>query len=258
MQNKYVGDIGDFGKSCLLRTLQGGDLQLAIVWYLNVNDEQNSDGNLTKYPLNENLKFTDPLQQELRGKLQTLINNGERTVQAVRKSEIFPQNTVFQNTVFIEEPVPSKDCVLKLREEKRDEWCRRSSEQVEKSDSDLVFLDPDNGLACTTTSNRRITGAKYVFPDELEAFCQHGKSVILYQRPHLSAKHEDQINDHLREVKTITGRECYCTRFRRQQARFYFIFPANTGANKMLRSRLDKFLDGSWGSDSWFDTTLYE
>ena len=34
MQNRYVGDIGDFGKYGLLRALAGDPLRLGVVWYL--------------------------------------------------------------------------------------------------------------------------------------------------------------------------------------------------------------------------------
>lgn len=38
MQDRYVGDIGDFGKYGLLRALCAHDLSLGVVWYL-VPDE---------------------------------------------------------------------------------------------------------------------------------------------------------------------------------------------------------------------------
>ena len=49
MQNKYAGDIGDFGKFGLLRyLLKGTDLSLAVNWYL-FPDENNNDGKHTHY-----------------------------------------------------------------------------------------------------------------------------------------------------------------------------------------------------------------
>ena len=44
MQNRYVGDIGDFGKYHLLQELSMPDLKLGIVWYLIPNENHNSDG----------------------------------------------------------------------------------------------------------------------------------------------------------------------------------------------------------------------
>lgn len=49
MQNRYVGDIGDFGKYGLLKALAGHGLRLGVHWCLNTDDEDSSDGNLTDY-----------------------------------------------------------------------------------------------------------------------------------------------------------------------------------------------------------------
>jgi hypothetical protein len=35
MQDRYTGDIGDFGKCSLLRNLTRDDLRLGVIWYLN-------------------------------------------------------------------------------------------------------------------------------------------------------------------------------------------------------------------------------
>lgn len=34
MQNRYTGDIGDFGKLCLIRVLQLAGLSISVNWYL--------------------------------------------------------------------------------------------------------------------------------------------------------------------------------------------------------------------------------
>src|SRR5829696_4979011 len=48
MQDRYVGDVGDFGKYGLLRTL-GAGLSLGVVWYLVPNESHNADGKHTSY-----------------------------------------------------------------------------------------------------------------------------------------------------------------------------------------------------------------
>lgn len=51
MQNRYAGDVGDFGKYGLLRCLCGEPplLSLGVVWYL-VSDEQcDQDAKHTRY-----------------------------------------------------------------------------------------------------------------------------------------------------------------------------------------------------------------
>lgn len=43
MQNRYVGDVGDFGKYTLLNALASSGLRLGVVWYLNEFEEGNSE-----------------------------------------------------------------------------------------------------------------------------------------------------------------------------------------------------------------------
>ena len=52
MQDRYAGDVGDFGKFGLLRTLcelNAPQLKLGIVWYLVPEESHNEDGKHTKY-----------------------------------------------------------------------------------------------------------------------------------------------------------------------------------------------------------------
>ena len=56
MQDRFVGDIGDFGKYGLLRALTGiypeakPSLSLGVVWYLNVKEpDSRGDGQRLRY-----------------------------------------------------------------------------------------------------------------------------------------------------------------------------------------------------------------
>ena len=56
MQDRYVGDIGDFGKYGLLRAISGmhdpvrnQHLQLGIAWYLFPDESHTADGKFTGY-----------------------------------------------------------------------------------------------------------------------------------------------------------------------------------------------------------------
>ena len=53
MQNRYVADLGDFGKYGLLKYLCRG-LRLGIIWYLVSNESHNSDGRHIRYRLFDN------------------------------------------------------------------------------------------------------------------------------------------------------------------------------------------------------------
>jgi hypothetical protein len=55
MQNRYVGDVGDFGKYGLLKSLctanrtNSSNLTLGVIWYLVPDESHNDDGMRTKY-----------------------------------------------------------------------------------------------------------------------------------------------------------------------------------------------------------------
>jgi hypothetical protein len=52
MQNRYVGDVGDFAKYALLRSISNGTpraLRLAVIWYLYPDEIHNSDGRHVSY-----------------------------------------------------------------------------------------------------------------------------------------------------------------------------------------------------------------
>ena len=82
MQNKYVGDIGDFGKYALLKALclsANGDrdreLSLGVAWYLVPDDDRKGDGSLTEYA---SLEICDPVlfrQMEVLFVSQSLENS---------------------------------------------------------------------------------------------------------------------------------------------------------------------------------------
>lgn len=43
MQDRYTGDIGDFGKLGLLRVLQEQNLLIGVNWYLTPDETHNED-----------------------------------------------------------------------------------------------------------------------------------------------------------------------------------------------------------------------
>ena len=61
MQDRYFGDVGDFGKYGLLRVLSGfwaePRLKLGVVWYLFPNETHNADGGLISYLQRKDLFF---------------------------------------------------------------------------------------------------------------------------------------------------------------------------------------------------------
>src|SRR5262249_40298387 len=96
MQNRYVGDVGDFGKYALLRRLGGigneRPLRLGVVWCLYPDENHNSDGRHVSYL--ESLEFTQ-LDAELASLLRKAVKSGRRSISVIRASGTLPSGTVF-------------------------------------------------------------------------------------------------------------------------------------------------------------------
>ena len=121
MQNRYVGDIGDFAKYSLLNALSGDDLRLGVVWYLNTEEEQNGDGLFVEY------SHLSECDEPLYRKLQTLLANGQRLIAAVENSALLPSGTRF-----FSEPISGG--IERLH------WVRSAADAV--AGSDIVFFNP--------------------------------------------------------------------------------------------------------------------
>ena len=141
MQNRYVGDVGDFGKYALLRRLCGPSeerrVRLGMVWCLFPNEGHNGDGRHIAYL--DAADFQD-LDKVLITALRIIIQSGQRDVSSILSGSILAPGTISCH-----EPVsPPKPCSLADRLLWRSAWVQRCFELT--ADCDLVFFDPDNGL----------------------------------------------------------------------------------------------------------------
>jgi len=199
MQNRYTGDIGDFGKYGMLRGLCTGE-KLGIIWYLVPDEQHNDDGNKTSYldhdkehPTKLNVKRYRNLDPELYDKLRKIVKDENRNVAAIRVNDILSTST----NVFFEEHVPRFD---------RKEWLQGAHDLVQSCD--ILFLDPDNGLQV----KRMKKPSKHVFWDNLSVYSS-SQSLIIYQhrqRKSLNAQIEEQTRE-LREK--IGNRKIYTLTF---------------------------------------------
>src|SRR6267143_1486620 len=96
MQNRYVGDVGDYGKYALLRRWCNPDkrssIRLSVVWRFFPNEELNNDGRHITY-------LRDPIFGELDSELHSILNSivstGQRNIAAIGKADCLPASTVF-------------------------------------------------------------------------------------------------------------------------------------------------------------------
>ena len=226
MQDRYVGDIGDFGKYGLLRYLCGvtgpkvdNPLRLGVVWYF--NNDGSSGGGATGY-----LYTYSPLAQYdqfLYAALRDLLSSDEkRKVSEVERAGILPDSTTYFREIVSQEP-------------QRDNWFLRALCKTEKAD--LVFLDPDMGLEKQTDK-----GPKYVRIGEIESFIKREQSLVMYQ--HASQNPELDRNRIQRFQKEINQPVWVF-----QWTNRYFLIIPSEKHKQELWDRLKAFVGGSqpWG-----------
>lgn len=235
MQDKYVGDIGDFGKYGLLRALfgkpeepgSGCGLSLAVAWYL--NEDKKPGGQKTDYPA---LRECDPF---LYDSLQSLIKNNKRKVSAVENSNILPCDTRFNHRELICSSMRTK-------------WFKGALNATEGAD--VVFVIPDNGIASPRTP---LGSSKHVLPYELDCFFKRGQSLVIYHHlAYLEAGPQiEGTSRRLREDLDLLHHP-WALRCHRGSSRVYFIVPRDEHRTE-LGNRLKIFEDSPWVKQGHFE-----
>src|SRR5215218_3293709 len=93
MQDRYVGDVGDFGKYALLRCITSErSARLGVVWCSYPNESHNLDGRHIGYLDRGEFFELDP---ELHAALGMLVRKGLRSIAAVETAKLLPSDTLF-------------------------------------------------------------------------------------------------------------------------------------------------------------------
>jgi hypothetical protein len=251
MQNRYTADIGDFGKYGLLRALcspidDGSNARLGVVWYLVPDESHNADGKFTRYlessPKNHRqFRQCDP---ELYDALADIIHKKDRNVSSIRKCSILPPGTVFYEKflTFDDTPANSPEARRK-RIAYRNEWVQGALSLTE--DSDIIFVDPDNGLEAGTKRHQK-RGPKYVFFDELEPYYKRGQSLIIYHHTSRRGTAKEQIRERLTQIEErLNSDSTFALLYHRGSSRAFLIVPS--GKHKsLLTEKVEQFMQGPW------------
>lgn len=101
MQDRYTGDVGDFGKYGLLKTLCGDDLSLDVIWYLFPDERGSGDGSHVRYlePTPDNLRRFRDCDPDLYHTLRGMVRDGARSVRSVRERLVLPPGSVFYEEI---------------------------------------------------------------------------------------------------------------------------------------------------------------
>lgn len=224
MKNQYVGDIGDYGKYSLLRAFAEAGIKIGINWYL-TDDDGSNDGKIKGY-LNEGLlrKYSPVVFDTLR----KIVSSGSGTVEDIQNSGIIP------GACFFSEPVSLLGTPLE-RTEKRYKWLWDSIRAL--NGTELVFLDPDNGLMVKDDSSQK-NAEKYVLPKEVLEYWNSRFNVVYYC--HKGRRTDEQWQNYLRVMrKTMPGTRIIALTYHKGTQRSYVFL-----VRKMHFEKYRKIIDG--------------
>lgn len=216
MQDRYAGDVGDFGKLALLRVL-APDRHLGVCWYLtDGKGETNRDGRHLGY-LDRADQFRDldaALFDTLKRYREEVGAGRRRCVESLEQLNLLPRTTIFHRVL-----CPPRSA--------RTAWARAMVEAMQNAD--LVLLDPDNGLegARQTPKCASLT--------ELVSLRRDGRAVLLYQhqaRRRRGARAEFAYVAERLQTAGFQGVEAL--RLRPYSPRFYFLLDGDAALSLRL------------------------
>lgn len=235
MQDRYAGDIGDYGKIGLLKALRAQGLLVGVNWYrVDILDaEKKADGSFKqkdgKHLIPEKFKDCD---LELANKLTAIATSIGRSINAIEKADLIP------DAVYFYEPVNIKD---------RTGWFARSLDALEGAD--VVFLDPDNGFQVDSVGINSTKSVKYVLYDEVGKLIANQKSVLVYS--HRCRKQKDVYFDgicgKLQDSTGIPAEDILKITFPRYSVRDYFAIPVSADHREKIGTAFREMTEGIWG-----------
>lgn len=256
MQNRYVGDIGDFGKYGLLRSIlkhcERKRLRLGINWYLvepkKTVEAKNSDGGRIQYLLKPKTykQYDEKLFDELKSIVRPqksgakVVSKGRRDVTAIKRCGVLPKNTVFYSRA------------LDFPASNRDEWLKSGLEALK--DCAVVFFDPDNGLTPLKNSNFKYSvpltwekSVKYVYHEDLEKYFERGQSLIVYQ--HRTREKEEKYLLRFKKIKKEIKKagSVFYISFHKEIRRDY-VFILHQRHAKDVQEAAEEFFKSKWNS----------
>lgn len=246
MQDRYVGDVGDFAKYALLRRLAGrrseSPVRVGVVWCLFPDETHNNDGRHISYQDKPEFKgLDDPLLEVLR----KLIAAGNRSIAAINASGLFPTSTVFCDAAVSTERNLRTSRDERLRN--RDRWSRACFAATQKCE--LVFFDPDNGLEARSVPKHHPNAGKYIYWDELAPFWQRGQTLLVYHHLNRTMPGSRQVRVLQDAIQTRFHRAAAMPLvFRRGSSRVYWLIYHQSNLGAEIHRRACDFLSGRWAS----------
>lgn len=235
MQDRYAGDIGDFGKIALLRAIQSQGLSVAVNWYRvePLDVELKADGSFKqedgKYLIPDRLKVCD---EELAETLTKIAKSTNRSIKALEKQSLIPGAKYYRDPVTVED---------------REGWHARVLTAL--NGVDVVFLDPDNGMLVESVRKRSARSVKYTFYEEVCDYIKRGQSVLVYN--HRSRKQEGLYFRELYQGLTrnieVSEEDLLAITFPKCSVRDYIAIPASKDHFIKIKTAMEGMVEGIWG-----------
>lgn len=246
MQNRYVGDVGDYAKYALLRSLAPASPEgprLGINWYMFPDEDHNGDGRHVAYL--ESAPFA-ALDRPLHAVLKGIVARGERSVLAVRRSGVLPADALH-----FAEALPARPRGRSASDALEDRRAWASDARDALAAAGLVFLDPDNGLEVPSVAPWSPKAGKYVLWDEVVGHWDQGQSLLVYHHLNRTKPVGDQVDDLERRFRERLGAVPYLSVpvFRRGSCRAFCVLGQRRHADG-LRERERALLGGGW-AEHW-------
>ncbi|ROR32204.1 hypothetical protein [Inmirania thermothiophila] len=160
MKDQYVGDVNDYLKYGLLRAAARAGTRLLVAW-MRTPPDGGTHGRRRGY-----LRRPEAWRDADPPLFDALAAATAPSLAWVEGSGLLP------GARFFGDAVPAGRAA-------RAAWRRRLLAAA--ADADLVFLDPDNGLAVPSVPPGRAASARYVYPETVAGLWAAGRAVLVFQ-----------------------------------------------------------------------------
>lgn len=237
MQDRYAGDMGDFGKLGLLKYMILEGFRVGVNWYKTAppKSEMNKSGAFIqedgKHKIKPEYFPCDPVLAE---KLLCISQDENRSIAMIQDAALLDETMV----EYYDVPISVG---------KRSAWHGLALQKLEKCD--LVFLDPDNGLLVKSVGKKSAKSVKYVFEEELDDYLCNGKSVVLYshRQRKTEGKYFAEILSRFENRPALKGKKVCAITFPRGTVRDYFLIAANEDHALQMEQAIKKMEQSDWG-----------
>ena len=238
MQDRYAGDIGDFGKFGLLKALLAEGVSLGVNWYKADPPESERDRDTGTFLHEDGKHKINPkyfvCDEPLAGALREISESDVRSIARLEQAALLnPGKTVYYHEV--------------ISVAGRYQWHNNALETL--APCEIVFLDPDNGLSVKSVGKGSAKSVKYVWDEELSDYLRRGQSVVLYN--HRPRKKPEiffpEFKERLLGIEGVSNKHISVLTCPKGTVRDYFLIAAHAKHAGQISSALCRMAGGLWG-----------